>query len=90
MLVPLVNNTQARAHCIPLPPKMAGGIVLQMDQAAFTNNEIFGYNNERSQNTNLYQPLYETLQILSLSMFEKTPINQLICIDLSTPPIKWV
>jgi hypothetical protein len=29
---------------------MAGGIVLQMDQAAFTNNEIFGYNRERSQN----------------------------------------
>ena len=52
------HDTQARAHCGPLPPKMAGGIVLQMDQTAFANQEIFGYNRERSQNTNLDRSVY--------------------------------
>ena len=34
------HDTQARAHCRPLLPKMTSEMVLQMDQAALTNQEI--------------------------------------------------
>jgi len=46
-------NTQARAHCGAVPPKIACCLVFQMDQATFTNQEISGYHRERIQNTNL-------------------------------------
>ena len=70
---------------------LAGGAVLQVDQAAPAHQDILRHFRKRRQIANLDRrlglivkkrlaltaSLYEILQILSLTLFEKTPVNGL-------------
>lgn len=53
-LVFLTNNTTAcPRHCPALQESLAGGIVLQMDQAASANQALFGQQRERGEDASL-------------------------------------
>ena len=90
----LTNNFDASGtdHRPDLQVALAGGTVLQMDQAASADQGILRHQRERGedpdldrglglragghhpQETDLEASLYQILQILSVTLFEKTPI----------------
>ena len=82
---------------------LASGAVLQMDQAASSDQGVLRHQRERRQDPSVDRhhvyvlvaivkkrldisaSLYEILQILSLTMFERTPLDQLLTLSAPEP-----